>query len=138
MHTGSVSGTLTTVGIDHARLSYHYLDLGDMDGYASLFEADAVVRIPGKPTIRGRDRLERLHSGPHGGLHSGLQSGLPAPRHCEHLVHDVFGAGNRVAAVGSLVDGITGVQVDFADTFTISDSGLIRSQVRYFFADPRG
>lgn len=117
---------VAAAGVDHAWLSYHYLDAGDVDGYASLLDDDAVVRRPGSPTLHGRDEVERFHC-------DGNRRGST------HTVEDVFAAGDRVVATGHVVtdapDG-TLLDVDFADIFTLSENGLFAAKVTYFFTTP--
>jgi ketosteroid isomerase-like protein len=120
---GYGSGGFAAAALDHARLSYHYLDTGDTDGFASLFEADAVLRSPGMPPARGRDELERRVAG---------------SRRSEHTLHRVFASGNQIATIGRF-SGQTpsrDVDVEFADIFTVSENGLLVSKATYFFTSP--
>ena len=48
---------VTAVGIDHVRLSYHYLDQGGIDGYLSLLHADVSLYLPSKQEICGREQI---------------------------------------------------------------------------------
>ncbi|HEY0454224.1 nuclear transport factor 2 family protein [Actinophytocola sp.] len=113
------STAVDAVGVDHVRLGYQYLDRGDRDGYASLLDAAAVLDEPGHEQVRGR----------------GAVAGLRRARgRGEHDVREVFSADGQVAAVGRFV----GREVlDFADIFTVSDSGLLVSQRCYYFVHPR-
>jgi hypothetical protein len=116
-------------GLDHVRLSYHYLDIADVDGYGSLFDVDAILQPPGMSPVRGRRQIERFQQ-----LRIGVGGG-------NHEVAHVFGSGGRITAVGrySTVDedGREGC-VEFADLFTINPNGLIASQKTYLYlaADP--
>ena len=47
------------VGVEHVRLSYDYLDRGDIDGFGSLLAPDAVLLRPGGRDVRGRAAIER-------------------------------------------------------------------------------
>lgn len=113
---------LAAAGVDHAWLSYHYLDSDDIDGYASLLDDDTVVRRPGTPALRGRDAVERFHGS------------VGRPR-TVHTVQDVFAAADRVVATGHVSDGAF-LDVDFADIFTLSENGLFVAKVTYFFTTP--
>ncbi|MEU7787967.1 nuclear transport factor 2 family protein [Amycolatopsis sp. NPDC049159] len=104
------------VGIDHVRLSYHYLDIGDIDGYGSLFTADAVLHYPGMAPIRGRGAIEQFRA-----------TG-PVRRYTLHTVTVTHG---EVVAAGDIaVAGPNGGSTNtaFVDSFTLSDYGLIRTQ----------
>ncbi|MFD5544366.1 nuclear transport factor 2 family protein, partial [Streptomyces sp. NPDC127079] len=48
---------VTAAGVKHVMLTYHYLDIGDIDGYASLTEQDVTLDHPGAPPHRGRDAV---------------------------------------------------------------------------------
>ena len=112
--------------IDHVRLSYCYLDDGDLDAYCSLFTEQVVLRQPGSTPISGRAELERV----------------ARTRRCgksvRHRVYEVFGSGRRVAAVGRLnhVHPSTGdgeLDLDFIDVFTVADSGLLSGRTTFLF-----
>lgn len=101
---------LAAAAVDHVRLSYHYLDADDRDGYDSLFHPDAVVSCPAGGKRRG--------------THSALQ---------------LVAAGNYVAAIGHF-DGRLPARhlgVDFADIFTVTEHGLIITKASYYFTAPR-
>jgi len=118
--TRAASAAVSVIGLDHARLCYAYLNSGDIDGYASLFAADAVVRHPGATPIRGRTALEH-------GRH---------PRGTYHL-RTAFSSADRVATIGCFVDDDPDQRnVEFADIFTIGNSGLIVAQSTYYFVAP--
>lgn len=116
------SAAVAAVGMEHARLSYHYLDRGDVDGYASLFAQDAVLRHPGRPAERGATAIERT-------LAHRRRSGE------RHVLDTVFAADNRVAAVGRLTD--DRIDVGFVDIFAVTPSGLLVARDRYYFTEPR-
>jgi hypothetical protein len=111
---------IAAAGVDHARLTYHYLDCGDIDSYASLLHDDIVLRRPGAATISGRDRVE----------HARARS--PKQR---HVIDRVFAAGDRIAAIGRVTDR---TELEFVDIFTVSDNGLLIAQTTYFFTPPPG
>lgn len=115
---------VTAAGIDHVRLSYLYLDRGDIDGYLSLLHADVSVRLPGYVEIRGRERVGAFQARPERGR-------------VDHLIHNVIGSGDQVAAEGRYVLRGTGEGVDFTEVFLLSEEGLLRSQKRYYFVAPR-
>jgi ketosteroid isomerase-like protein len=112
--------------IDHVRLSYCYLDDGDIDAYCSLFTEQVVLLAPGADPVSGRAELERVarRRGP-GEL-------------VRHLVYDVFGSGHRVAAVGRLNHlrppaGDHHLDLDFIDIFTVADNGLLSGRTTFLF-----
>lgn len=119
----------TAAGLDHVRLSYHYLDVADLDGYGSLFDVDAVLNAPGMSPIRGRRQIEKFQQ---------LRAGTAGGR---HALDHVFGSSGRITAIGKYFttdeDGREG-SIEFADLFTIAPNGLIASQKTYLYlaADP--
>jgi ketosteroid isomerase-like protein len=116
----------TAAAIDHARLSYEYLDAGEIDAYGSLFAEDVVLRWPGRPALRGRPALERFRA--------------DQTRSCRHAVTNVFGAGRNVAAQGRLTIGPHAgrpvLEIEFVDIYTVSDDGLFVAQQTYLFLPP--
>ncbi|MEV6874253.1 nuclear transport factor 2 family protein [Amycolatopsis sp. NPDC051128] len=114
------------VGLEHVRLSYDYLNRGDTDGYASLLDTAVRLDQPGQEPIRGRRAAERLAA-----VRQLRGTG-------EHIVHDVFASGGRVAATGRFVGEYRGsaIEVDFADIFTLSNDGLLVEQKCYHYVDP--
>ncbi len=121
--TDRYSSAVAAAGLDHVRLSYHYLDRGDLDGYASLLDPGVVLDEPGHERVRGQGAVAELRR---------------SRGHGEHDVHDVFAAGGRVAAVGRFTGGSdVRAGVDFADIFTLSGHGLLVTQRRYYFVHPR-
>lgn len=99
--------------VDHVRLCYAYLDTGDLDGYASLFESGTPPADPGAGIGLPR-RLERL-----------LRSGAEV----NHAVIEVFGSNRRLAAVCRLTVG--GESYDFVDVFRVSDRALLIDRRRF-------
>jgi ketosteroid isomerase-like protein len=117
----------TSLAMDHVRLSYSYLDDGDVDGYCSLFDEQAVVRQPGCGDVTGRRELERVERT--------RQTG----RSVRHQIYDVFGSGRRVAALGRLshlpaATGNHATDVPFVDVFTVADNGLLIDRTTFLFA----
>ena len=55
---GPPGDVVTTVGIEHIRLSYEYLDRRDLDGYGSLFDDEAELCSPVAGVVRGRAGIE--------------------------------------------------------------------------------
>jgi ketosteroid isomerase-like protein len=111
------------MGIEHIRLSYLYLDRGDIDGYLSLLHADICLLLPGEREVRGRDRI------------AVFQARRDRPG-AGHVVHHATGDGDRVVVEGRYVIGNSGQGVDFTDVFTLSGESLLRSQKRYYFVPP--
>ncbi|MFI8104835.1 nuclear transport factor 2 family protein [Streptomyces sp. NPDC086023] len=113
----SPSRIVTAAGVDHVRLSYHYLDSGDLDGYGSLLHEQVELDRPDAPSGHGRAEVVRLHR-------DGL---VPAAR---HLIHRIVAEGDRVVVMGS-----TG-RSEFVDVFTLSAEAMLRGCRRYYFAPP--
>ncbi|HEU5472907.1 MAG TPA: nuclear transport factor 2 family protein [Actinophytocola sp.] len=113
---------LAATAADSVRLSYYYLDGGDVDGYCSLFANEAVLRAPGTEPVAGRRELERI------------ETTRRTTRFVRHAVRDVFGSGRRVAAVGRLRT-LLGPEpdVDFVDVFTVADDGLLADRTTFLF-----
>lgn len=120
----------TSVAMDHVRLSYSYLDDGDVDAYCSLFDERAVVRAPGICPVAGRRELERV------------ERTRQSTRAIRHQIQHVFGSGGRVAAVGKLrhlpaATGDRATDVPFVDVFTVADNGLLIDRTTFLFAPTR-
>lgn len=125
-HGPTTSTAVMAAATDHVRLGYHYLNTGDLDGYASLLDPQAEVRRPGhRPPVRGRDRVVRW------------LAETAADRQV-HEVFEVFGHHDRVAVTGRLIGPTPGARQDvgFADFFQVSEIGLLLTQTRYYFTDP--
>lgn len=116
MATGSA---VTAAGIDHVRLSYVYLDQGDLDGYGSMFAPDAELIRPDEQVLRGQAQIEAYRSTRAGG---------------RHTLDEIFAVDGKVAVTGRLVQ--RGREIGFADIFVLSEYGLLRSQKTYFFVRP--
>ena len=116
----------TAAGLDHVLLSYGLLERGDADGFASLFEPDAVLAQPGLPLVRGRSAVQRT------------AEPLTATRIGTHALRRVFAADHQVAVTGRFTGEMYDSHLDvaFSDIFTISERGLVRSRITYFFAKP--
>ncbi|WP_156755307.1 nuclear transport factor 2 family protein [Actinokineospora pegani] len=115
------SAAVLAVAVDHVRLSYLYLDGGDLDGYGSLLHADAQFRRPDAADARGRAEVLEM---------------LAARRVVgAHELFKVVADGDCVAAVGRHA-GVDGVGVEFADFFTIGDDGLILGCRRFYYLSP--
>jgi ketosteroid isomerase-like protein len=117
--------TVATIGAEHVRLSYHYLDRDDMDGYVSLLDPDARFRHPGQPVSRGHGQvasLMRRLSYTRGG----------------HSIFKTVSEGDTVAAIGRFtygnVRGGNKEETEFVDVFTLSDHGLLLSCRRFRWA----
>jgi hypothetical protein len=118
---------VTAIGIEHVRLSYLYLDRGDIDGYLSLLHADFSLLMPGEREIHGRDRI-------------GVFQAQHAQFAADHLIHHVIGSGDRVAVEGRYVSGEEGEDregIDFTEVFSLSEEGLLLSRKRYYFVAAR-
>lgn len=117
-------------GIDHVRLSYHYLDVGDLDGYRSLLDDRVELRRPDAPPGRGRAQV------------ADIQVALARPPGAHHL-YRVIGADGAVAVMGRFVaasgappDALP-APVEFADFFTLTADGMLLGCNRYYFTPPR-
>ncbi len=107
------SAAVTAVGVDHVRLLYAYLDAGELDGYASLTDEDVELRgLGSRDTDNRDDAVSMFRSWPPG----------------THDLRTVQPTDDGVTVVGRYT-GATAT-VDFADVFTLSDCGLIRSHRR--------
>lgn len=115
--------TVTETGIDHVRLSYLYLNEGDIDGYLSLLDRKISLHLPRGREIIGREQVGSFRA------RAGRLSG-------EHVIQHVIGNGDRIIAEGSFVSHSTGAGVDFTEVFRLSPDGLLRSQKRYYFVEP--
>lgn len=116
---------MTSVAMDHVRLSYCYLDDGDVDGYCSLFAEQAVLRQPGTTPVTGRAELERV------------ERARQANYSVRHSIYQVFTAGRRrVAAIGRRRQLRAPYQADvhFVDVFTVADNGLLIDRTTFLFS----
>jgi hypothetical protein len=115
---------VTAKGIEHVCLSYHYRDHDDIDGYLSLLDADVQLILPSEQEIRGREQVAEFRA------RLGQEAGT-------HLIHEVIGSGDLVIATGCYFSRGSGKGIDFTELFRLSRDGLLRSQKRYYFLDPR-
>lgn len=116
----------TAAGVDHVRLSYHYLDTGDLDGYASLLHPDMQLKRRDAPPGHGRDHTV------------GLLTATPALRG-RHHIHKVVADKDTVVVVGRYTppaDAESGTPSEFADVVTLSDEGLLLCSRRFYYFDP--
>ncbi|WP_329347587.1 nuclear transport factor 2 family protein [Streptomyces sp. NBC_01261] len=115
----------------HVMLTYHYLDIGDIDGYASLTEQNVTLDHPGAPPYRGRDAVLGAHA---------AQATLLRRHELDTVVADE----GRVVVLGRVVHQAPGTGQgaaygeDFADVFTLSGQTLVRECRRYYYAPPSG
>lgn len=119
------SAALTAAGVDHVRLSYHYLDSHDVEGYLSLLSEKVQIRYPGAVFMRGHEQAASFHR---------AQSRMQGT----HTLYQVFGQASHVVAIGRLVRApslctVRGepTDVDFADVFVLDADGLILEQRRF-------
>jgi hypothetical protein len=125
----SPSAAATAAGVDHVRLSYHYLDEGDVDAYGSLFDEHAQVSRPDAPHRRGRRQLLELHAD------------IAGPR-TRHHIYKIIADGDSVAVMGHLGPSLACPlnedpgDIDFADFFTLSDEGMLLGYRRFYFVSP--
>jgi hypothetical protein len=111
--------TRTGIGIDHIRLSYHYLDAGDLEDYGSLLADTARLRHPGASPAHGRGQVLRLQAATLAG------SG-------RHTLFRVYGEGDDITVVGRYTPlAAPAASTDFVDVFTLSDEALILEQRRF-------
>ncbi|WP_428965193.1 nuclear transport factor 2 family protein [Micromonospora fluostatini] len=124
------STAVTAAGVDHVRLSYHYLDTGDIDAYGSLLDEHVQVRRPDLAQGRGRAEVLRTHA---------QVAGPPA----RHQIYKVIADGDGVAVTGRYTGSVAphpGQQpdgeLDFVDVFTLTDEGMLLGYRRYYFVAP--
>jgi len=114
------SAATTAAGLDHVRLSYEYLDAGEMDAYSSVLDEDMRVDGVGAGPAHGRADAVRAACGLAG----------PVGR---HELHRVIGSGSCVVAIGRYRS--ASADVEFADVFTLSDRALLLSQRRFRYLE---
>jgi hypothetical protein len=127
-HELAPSSAVTSAGVTHVLLSYHYLDSGDIDGYGSLLDEHAQVNRPDLATAQGRTQVL--------GLHADI-AGPPA----QHHIYKVIADGDAVVATGrftapSTRGGRAAVDAEFVDVFTLSGKGMLLGYRRFYFAAP--
>ncbi|MGW5331456.1 nuclear transport factor 2 family protein [Streptomyces bauhiniae] len=112
-------------GVKHVLLTYHYLDIGDLDGYASLTEKDVTLSHPGSPLRSGRDAVLDAQAAQATSLR-------------RHELETVIEAEDTVVVLGRVVrcdqEGAEGADgIDFADVFTLSERTLVNACRRYYY-----
>ncbi|MEV6512384.1 nuclear transport factor 2 family protein [Streptomyces sp. NPDC051642] len=125
------SSKVTAACVRHVMLTYHYLDIGDIDGYASLTERDVTLDHPGAAPYRGRDAVLSAHA---------AQATLLR----RHELDTVIADEERVVVLGRVVHQApeagspASYGVDFADVFALSGQTLVRECRRYYYTAPPG
>lgn len=121
------AAAVTSIGVDHVRLSYDYLDAGNLDAYGSLLDDNVHVRRPDAAQSRGRAQVQRLHA---------EVTGPPG----RHLLEQIIADGDSIVVTGRFVRPPTPpaelVDVEFVDVFTLSDFGLLLGYRRYYYVAP--
>jgi hypothetical protein len=117
------SAVATAAGVDHVRLSYHYLDIGDIDAYGSLLDEHVQVRRPDLAQGRGRAEVLRTHA---------QVAGPPA----RHQIFKVIAEGDGVAVTGRYTRPAGKTDLDFVDVFTLTDEGMLLGYRRFYFVTP--
>lgn len=111
----------SSMGHEHIRLSYQYLDHGDGEGYASLVDPQARFHGPDSRVARGPQEAVEL-----------LLGLLPAP--ARHTLHRIIIEDDGAAVSGTLTTSGSEKR-DFVDFFSISDHGLLLSWRRFLSVD---
>jgi ketosteroid isomerase-like protein len=123
----SRASAVTSIGVDHVRLSYDYLDAGNLDAYGSLLDDDVQVRRPDAAQSRGRAQVQRLHA---------EVTGPPG----RHLLDQIIADGDSIVVTGRFVrppaQAGKPLDVEFVDVFTLSDFGLLLGYRRYYYVAP--
>lgn len=111
-----------TIGAEHVRLSYHYLDQADMEGYMSLLDPEARLHHPGHPVSRGPDEA------------AAAMESLAYTRG-RHRIFKTVSEGDTVAAIGRFTGSAAPFgnmyETEFVDVFTLSGHGLLLSCRRF-------
>ncbi|GAA4238661.1 hypothetical protein GCM10022254_55510 [Actinomadura meridiana] len=110
------------LGVENLVLSYHYLNLRDPDGYASLLDELVVVNVPGQGLVQGRTPLLRH-----------LTTFID-PRVHHHIDRILTDGGGAAAVIGRLTSG--NGETGFVDIVELSDECLLTSLSRYVSAAP--
>lgn len=116
----TVSALASTIGREHIRLSYEYLNRRDVEGYASLVDPMARFRGPGPRLARGPQAAAELLIG-------------LLPETSTHTLHRVVIEDDQAAVSGALTTADS-TRHDFVDFFSISDHGLLLSWRRFLSA----
>ncbi len=118
------STATTAAGTDHVRLSYLYLDAGDLDAYASLLDEAIQLTDPEFPPTRGRTEATRRAADTDG----------------SHQLVRIVAEGDCVVAVGRYTarNTVPPRIYDFADLFTLSAEALLLTRRRFYHLPPPG
>ncbi|MEV6692777.1 nuclear transport factor 2 family protein [Micromonospora sp. NPDC051196] len=116
-------GAATAAGVDHVRLSYHYLNIGDIDGFGSLFDENVQVQRPDMVHGNGRNEVLRTHA---------RLAGPPS----HHQIYKVIADGDGVAVTGRYTDLPGKSGQDFVDVFTLTDEGMLLGYRRFYYVAP--
>jgi hypothetical protein len=122
--------SVTAAGVDHVRLWYHYLDIGDVDASGSLLDDYAQVWRPDAPPGHGRAQVLDRHFEPTAAM-------------ADHHIYKLIAVQDSVAVTGRCSSPRSAPsaerrQFEFADFFTITDRGLLLTCRRYYFVAPDG
>lgn len=123
------STAAAAAGVRHVLLTYHYRDIGDLEGLASLLADDVRFDQPGRPTRQGRSAVLEAH-------------GVETTLHSQHELELVVAEEDVVVVRGRVVDSSPGSKrttadgMEFVDLFTVSEHGLVRSCRRYHYLAP--
>ncbi len=123
------SHAVTAAGVKHVLLTYHYEDIGDFDGYASLLTDDVTYDHPGESPVLGRRAVVKAHT-------------ARATLYTRHELLTVVAEDDTVVVLGQVVRSAAGSpeqpcdKVGFADVFTLSPQSLVRGCRRYYYAPP--
>ncbi|MEU5693378.1 hypothetical protein [Actinosynnema sp. NPDC020468] len=112
------SAATAAAGVDHVRLSYLYLDAGDLDAYASLLDEAIQLAEPETPPACGRVEATRRAAREDG----------------THQLFKVVAEGDCVVAVGRYT--APAKAYDFADLFTLSPEALLLTRHRFYYLPP--
>jgi len=116
------SSAAIAAGVDHIRLSYYYLDSGNIDAYGSLLDEGVQVHRPDLAQGRSRAEVLRTHA---------QVAGPPA----RHQIFKVIVDGHAVAVTGRYTSPPRD-DVDFVDVFTLTDEGMVQAYRRFYFVAP--
>jgi hypothetical protein len=121
------AAAITSIGVDHVRLSYDYLDAGDIDAYGSLLDDNVQVRRPDAVQSQGRVQVLRLHA---------EVTGPPG----RHMLDLIIADEDSVVVLGHFIRPSAPphelLDVEFVDVFTLSEVGLLLGYRRYYYVAP--
>lgn len=107
--------------VEHIRLTYHYLNNQDFDGYSSFLSKDVRITHPGQKPVSGTNTAEEVQR-------------FFMAKNRSHILHEIFADGSTVIALGTLDAGTS--ETDFADVFTVDEHGMIVEQRRFLCHRP--